>query len=484
MQNFPTHGHQFQPASNPLAGMGASLGFRSENHGQVINSVDQLYAATVKCKQLRAHEFAATAQFPYKSSLTQNNCNAVVFAYGSFKHLEALMSGLIPNTSQVEILARLRHLKNVFEVACLSSNLATFSEPAWQVAREYDSRIISDIESGAKTWEGLSNGLETDAIYVAKEIVELKKAKKPIKVKTDQVDPKVEKSKKDPKSTECKFFEHPVFNRAYFLDLHESVKIYDTNNYRGARIPLKHNNINVESFRNYLIKFSYPHSHIMQYVEYGFPLGLWSDAYLEPATRNHSSAYSYYSYLDSFVEKELANLGLTGPFDSSPWENVMISPMMTSYKKPNGRRPVFDASFGLFSLNKNTPEKCYNDSEYEFTFPKIYDLADRIAELGPNCYLWKRDLSRYFLQLKIDPAEFDKLGFIWRGKLYFFTSFVWGTRNAGYTSQWLTSAVSYVHSHLGLDLISAFFFVLNYADDFAGCELKLSVFCHTRPIVV
>ena len=204
MQNFPTHGHQqFQPASNPLAGMGASLGFRSENSGQVINSVDQLYAATVKCKQLRAHEFAATAQFPYKSSLTQNNCNAVVFAYGSFKHLEAIMSGLIPDVSQTEILARLRHLKNVFEVACLSSNLATFSEPAWQVAREYDARIISDIESGAKTWEGLSNGLETDAIYVANSLVELRKAKKPLKVKSDQPDPKVEKSKKDPKSNGC-----------------------------------------------------------------------------------------------------------------------------------------------------------------------------------------------------------------------------------------------------------------------------------------
>ena len=67
--------------------------------------------------------------------------------------------------------------------------------------------------------------------------------------------------------TKCKLLEHPVFNRAYFLDLHESVKLYDTNNYRGARIPLKHNNINVECFRNYLVKFSYPHSHILQYVE-------------------------------------------------------------------------------------------------------------------------------------------------------------------------------------------------------------------------
>ena len=32
---------------------------------------------------------------------------------------------------------------------------------------------------------------------------------------------------------------------AYFLDLHCAVKLYDTNNYRRARIQLKHNNINV-----------------------------------------------------------------------------------------------------------------------------------------------------------------------------------------------------------------------------------------------
>ena len=108
--NFvPAGPQQFQPqpVTNPLAGMGAALGVR--NDSQVI-SVDQLYSATIKCKQLRAHEFAATAsQFTYKSQLTQGNCNAVVFAYGSFKHLEALASGLIRNVPQNEFLARLRH---------------------------------------------------------------------------------------------------------------------------------------------------------------------------------------------------------------------------------------------------------------------------------------------------------------------------------------------------------------------------------------
>ena len=260
----------------------------------------------------------------------------------------------------------------------------------------------------------------------------------------------------------------------YFVNLHSAVKMHGVHNYRGARIPLEHNNINVGNFRALLIKFCYPHIHILQFVEYGFPLGLWSDAFLEPSVKNHSSAYTYYTYVDKFVETELAKLGVTGPFESSPWDNVMISPMMTSHKKPSSRRPVFDASFGLFSLNKNTPEKAYHDTEYEFHFPKIDNLADIIATLGPGCYLWKRDLSRFFLQLKVDPLEYDKLGFVWRGKLFLFTSFVWGCRHAGYAGQWLTSAVSYILANLGLDLTGSLFYVLNYADDFAGAESDIT----------
>ena len=270
------------------------------------------------------------------------------------------------------------------------------------------------------------------------------------------------------------FSEHPSFTKQYFIDLHEAVKLYNVNNYKGARIPLKHNNINVVKFRELLTRFSYPHIHILQYVEYGFPLGLWSNAYLEPSTKNHSSSYSYFSYVDKFVETELDKLGVTGPFDSAPWDDFMLSPMMTSHKKPSSRRTVFDASFGLYSLNNNTPQKSYHETEYEFHFPRIDDLADIIAKLGPGCYLFKRDLSRFFLQLKIDPLEYNKLGFAWRGLIFFFVSFVWGCRHAGYCGQWLTSAVSFIHANLGLELTKQLFIVLNYADDFAGAEAELS----------
>ena len=118
--------------------------------------------------------------------------------------------------------------------------------------------------------------------------------------------------------------------------------------------------------------------------------------------------------MDKFIETKLQLLGITGPFDSSPWQSIMISPMMTAHKKPSSRRTVFDASFGMFSLNRNTPERSYHDTEYEFSFPKIDHMADLIAHLGRGCFLWKRDLSRYFLQLKVDPIEYDKLDFVWR----------------------------------------------------------------------
>ena len=183
------------PPLNPLAGMGQALGTLNGGHNQV-NSVDQLYAATTVNKQLKAHEFAATGMFPYKSQLKGDNINAVCFAYGSFKHLEAIKSGLITNISDTEFLARLKHLKNVFEVACLSSYLTCFTDPSWQIAREYDARVIADIEAGAKSWDTLAKGLETDSIYCAKETVELKnKAKKPLR------EPKDTKKPKDPKDS-------------------------------------------------------------------------------------------------------------------------------------------------------------------------------------------------------------------------------------------------------------------------------------------
>ena len=225
--NVATHN---VPALNPLAGMGAALGTLRQDQG--VSSVSDLYAATTVCKQLRAFEFASTGQFPYKSQLKQDNTNAITFAYGAIKHLEAVKSGLIKNMPDSEFLARLKHLRNVFEIACLSSPLTSFCDPSWQIAREYDSRLISDIESGNKSWDTLSNGLELDSIYCAKESIELKNRnkKQPTKGGADKKVPDDNiKAKKDPKKSGCTTYNtHRASDGCYFEHNNEGKScVYD-----------------------------------------------------------------------------------------------------------------------------------------------------------------------------------------------------------------------------------------------------------------
>ena len=90
----------------------------------------------------------------------------------------------------------------------------------------------------------------------------------------------------------------------------------------------------------------------------------------------------------------------------------------------SNRRPIFDATFGDLSINNNTPQKEYLGEDYKFEFPTVLDLAKVIVDLGPGCLLWKRDLSCWFMQLPVDPADYDKLGVVWRGGWFLFVAFV------------------------------------------------------------
>ena len=199
--------------------------------------------------------------------------------------------------------------------------------------------------------------------------------------------------------------EKPRFSQDYYIDLYSKVTRFDNYNHLGARIPLEHTLINVKRFRE-LLPFDYDDKVILQYIEYGFPLGLQTDFVLQPVLKNHSSAYDYFHHVDKFIRNELQKGGMTGPFSTSPFKNIMISPLMTSPKKPNSRRTVFDASFSDFSLNFNTPDKLYLEEEYSFCFPKLDDFSQLILKYGSGCFLWKRDLERFFLQLPLDDRSY------------------------------------------------------------------------------
>lgn len=259
------------------------------------------------------------------------------------------------------------------------------------------------------------------------------------------------------------------FPTSYFLDLHEKVKQAGTYNYAGARVQLKHCKINVPKFRELLI--DHDDVEILQYLEFGFPLGLAQVFELESCMQNHSSALEYFSYIDAFFKKEVELHGVTGPFTTAPFLSTKVSPLMTANKKPDSRRPIFDASFGDLSLNNNTPQKEYLGEPYQFSFPTVLDLAEVIVDLGPGCLLWKRDLSRWFMQIPVDPGEYDKLGVIWRGGWYLFTSYVWGCRHAGYSGQRISRAVLKCFQDMGSLKFDQPYNAMVYMDDYAGAEI-------------
>ena len=89
------------------------------------------------------------------------------------------------------------------------------------------------------------------------------------------------------------------------------VSVHNNYNHLGAHVPLVHSNLNVNKFRQ-LLPEQFEDLAILQYMEYGFPLGLVEDFNLKPVLKNHSSIYDYHLHVDKFIKTERDKWGMTG----------------------------------------------------------------------------------------------------------------------------------------------------------------------------
>ena len=175
------------------------------------------------------------------------------------------------------------------------------------------------------------------------------------------------------------------------------------------------------------------------YLEFGFPLGINYSLPIESTLKNHKSAFDHCK-VDKFVHKELDFQGISGPFSTSPFWSPKISPLMTAPKKPDSRRICFDLTFGEHSVNNATPHWEFLGEPYTNSYPKADEFEDLIIKHGPNCLLWKTDLSRFFMQLPVDPHDYPYLCFIWRNCLFHYINLPYGHRNSGMHGQKITTA--------------------------------------------
>ena len=225
--------------------------------------------------------------------------------------------------------------------------------------------------------------------------------------------------------------------------MHNKVIAHNTFNYCGAKIPLDHNGLNIDIWKKKLT--NYHDQELLNFLEFGWPLGLDPSIDLDSTLKNHPSSYQFADAVDKFIIKNIANNAIAGPSVLCPFQNdICISPLMTVAKKPDGRRIVFDATFGVLSVNNATPRGEYLGHEYDFSFPKIDQFAEIIRNEGIGCLLWKKDLKNYFLQLMADPFNYNVMCFVWRNVLFFFVAMMFGLRNSGLAGQRTTTAVTYM----------------------------------------
>ena len=234
-------------------------------------------------------------------------------------------------------------------------------------------------------------------------------------------------------------------------------------NFQGCRIPV-FSRINIEYLRH--AGASHSDQEILELLEFGFPISHQGENLERTFCKNHRGARDFPHEIDDYLTKEIQKGAILGPFDANPFpgSNLTLSPL-NSVPKSDGvkRRVILDLSFPPGQgINDSICKEEFLGLPFKLSLPGVDDLCEIICDLGPGCLLWKRDLSRAYRQFPVDPGDINKLGYMWRGKLYVDRVLAMGLRTAAICCQRTTDLLRYICTSVG------HYRVTNYLDDMAG----------------
>ena len=182
--------------------------------------------------------------------------------------------------------------------------------------------------------------------------------------------------------------------------------------------------------------------------------------------KNHKGAKDYAIHVQKFLNKELQFDAILGPFRENPFNcNVCISPLNTVPKKDSEeRRIILDLSYPKDnSINDFVSKDFYLGQRINLTYPGVDDLVAIVKTKGRGCLLFKRDLSRAYRQLSLDPGDASLLGYSFNGFMYFDKVLSFGLRSAAYFMQRVSNSVKFICNILNI-------LIENYLDDLAGAD--------------
>lgn len=252
-----------------------------------------------------------------------------------------------------------------------------------------------------------------------------------------------------------------------YIYMHTEIFSSGLPNYLCCKLPVP-SVFNIEFWRSELVDY---HDYaIVDFLQFGWPLGYTADRLPACSNRNHNGALQFSQHIDDYISKEISLMSVLGPFDDNPFMcPLMLSPLNTVPKSGgNDRRVILDLSFpDQFSVNDGIPTDCYLGSHFVLNYPTVDTFADMIIEKGMGCMLFKRDLRRAYRQIPVDPGDLHLLGYTWHNKIFVDNVLAMGLRSAAMMCQRMTAGIVHMCSQDGL-------LICNYIDDFAGAEIPES----------
>ena len=248
-----------------------------------------------------------------------------------------------------------------------------------------------------------------------------------------------------------------------FIKLHDEVLQSGFPNFEVVQTQIP-SNINIALFERELI--GYYDQQVVKFLRYGFPVGHDGSDYSSTPVKNHKGSRDFPKQIDRYIAKEKSFSAIIGPLQSNPFQvPLSLSPLNTVEKKDSvDRRVILDLIHPVgSSVNEGIPSQGHLGENHVIRYGSVDDLVSLVKVKGKGCLLFKRELKQAYRQIPVDPGDLHLLGWSWNDSIYIDRVLPMGLRSSALMCQRLTDAIAYIMKSRG-------FSVVNYLDDFGGCE--------------
>lgn len=246
----------------------------------------------------------------------------------------------------------------------------------------------------------------------------------------------------------------------YIEDLLQLNKGYSRPRPTDPRLMRVSTPLKVEAWRKAL--HQHPDSDYARYItegiQYGFHIGMQATSGLHPAGSNMLSAKNNPQVIDDYLQKELQNGNILGPFSLSEFPSLHVNRFGCIPKKhQSGKwRLITDLSFPKgFSINDAIdPKLC------SLTYTTVDEVAHAAMLAGRGSLMAKIDIKSAYRLVPVHPEDRIYLGMKWNGSFYVDGMLPFGLRSAPKIFTAIADALEWYIAQEGVVNI------FHYLDDF------------------